>query len=115
MTGTKAIIKLVIVITLVAFAGLANAEQWNCYKNKYSSEVIVVVTADTKNNTGIVKVAGTSQSASYSVQGFNRRWDFGDPNNYAFVIEPDGDANYYEIMGYGLEVRRMALFCKEVK
>ena len=114
MTGTQAIKILIIVIALVAFAGLANAEQWNCYESKHSSEVIVVVTADTKNNTGTVKVAGTSQSASYSVKGFNRRWDFGGPNKYAFVIEPDGEATYYEIHG-PVKVANQHFYCKEVK
>ncbi len=112
MTGTQAIKIPVIVIALFAFAGLAKAEQWNCYDDKYSSKVIVVVTADTKNNTGKVEVAGTSHSARYSVEGFERRWDFG---SYAFFIEPNGDAFYYDFSKSKRTRASMVLFCKEVK
>ncbi len=117
MAGTQAIKILVIVIALVAFASPAKAEQWNCYDNEYSSrvnssKVIVVVTADTKNNTGKVKVAGTIHSARYSVKGFDRRWDFG---SYAFLIEPNGYAFYYDFSSSDTAKPSMILFCKEVK
>ena len=114
MTGTQVIKILVIVISFTTFAGLANAQQWNCYSIGSYSKPIVVVTADTKKNTGTVKVADTIQSASYSVQGFNRRWDFGDSNNYAFVIEPDGDASYYDLSRSD-RVPSQHLYCKEVE
>jgi len=112
MTGTQAIKIPVIVIALVAFAGLANAEQWNCYDSVFSSKVIVVVTADTKNGTGKIKVAGTNHNARYSVQGFNRRWDFDD---YSFIIEPNGDAYYIDFSSSDRAKASMVLFCKEVK
>ena len=114
MTGIQAIRITVIVIALIAFAGLAKAEQWNCYEGRHSSEILVVVTADTTNNTGTVKVAGTSQNASYSVKGLNRRWDFGGSTKYAFIIEPDGDATYYEVHG-PVRVANQYFYCKEVK
>ena len=112
MTGTQAINILVIVIALFAFAGLAKAEQWNCYDDEYSKEVIVVVTADTKNKTGKVRVAGTSHSARYSVEGFSRRWDF---DKYSFLIEPNGDAFYIDFSKSDRARASMVLFCKKVK
>lgn len=65
---------------------------------------------------GFVVVAGTSHNALYSVQGFNRRWDFGPsdrPGNYAFIIEPDGTGLYYEFMNKNsLAKARQVLTCR---
>jgi len=105
----------VLVLPLLAFTGLANAEQWNCYSNPFIDEITVVVTADTNNNTGVIKVAGTTQKARYSVEGFSRRWDFGDSKKFAFTIEPDGDATLYKIEGRNVEIPEMTLYCQEVK
>lgn len=77
------------------------AESWVCTKTSYTNEVLVMAVAFSNKLTGSITVAGTVQSADYSVQGFNRRWDFGKVKEngalpYAFVITPDGTAIYYD-------------------
>lgn len=49
-------------------------------------------------NVGRIAVAGTEYVTSYRVEGFDRRWDFGEQTNgafpFRFVIEPNGNARY---------------------
>ncbi|MBT6402403.1 hypothetical protein HOK09_02995 [Candidatus Woesearchaeota archaeon] len=48
-------------------------------------------------NSGELDVAGVTQRSFYSVQGFNRRWDFGsESDKYGFIIKPNGDGFYYK-------------------
>jgi len=50
--------------------------------------------------TGQIKVAGVVHEAKFETKGFQRRWDFVLSEdltyNYSFVIEPNGDASYYD-------------------
>lgn len=50
---------------------------------------------------GEIEVAGTTFRTSYTVEGFDRRWDWGDSKNkkaarFAFVISPNGTGSYYD-------------------
>lgn len=77
------------------------AESWVCTETFYTKEVLVMAITFSNKQTGSIAVAGTVQSANYSVQGFNRRWDFGKEKAngvlpYAFIITPDGTAKYYD-------------------
>jgi hypothetical protein len=82
---------------IFALAAIAvHAETWEC-RDRGNDSGPVLVTAVTATadqpNAGRIAVAGTEISTSYRVDGFDRRWDFGD--GFRFVISPNGDAVYY--------------------
>ena len=79
-------------------------EIWEC-KDPYSDRVedffgnskSIVTAKITSPNSGEIDVAGVTHTSFYSVQGFNRRWDFGnEANKFGFIITPTGDGRYYE-------------------
>ena len=85
-------------------------EKWRCF-DRYDSgkkRALVKLTRVTedggKSGFGEVSVAGITHKASFKVEGFDRRWDFGDesiwdPYLYAFIIYPDGRGAYYDFSG----------------
>ena len=85
--------------------GQSEAETWRCqnhrgYAFNESTPILVVATRFT-DGSGTVKVAGVTQMAAFSIDGFDRRWDFGPAlksghTRYAFVIQPNGNAGYYD-------------------
>jgi len=98
-------------IVFLLLAGTANAEVFKCKAGiswagislEYGDEIVVTATGDADNDSGTIEVAGTVHDAEYSVQGFNRRWDFGPltergaPSpSYAFIIEPSGEGSYVD-------------------
>jgi len=96
---------LLVFATTAAAESAESVEAWKCYAtDDYDKEqVLVKLTAKTGGTlkTGYVEVAGTRHFAFYKVKGLNRRWNFGEIRDdlswpFAFVIEPDGDATYYE-------------------
>lgn len=77
-------------------------EKWQCF-NRWdnSRETVLVeltlVTGDGEDRGfGEVSVAGVTYRALFRLAGFNRRWGFGEELNYAFIIRPDGDGQYYD-------------------
>ena len=77
------------------------AESWACTDTPYTKEILVMAVTFSNKESGSIAVAAMVQSAEYSVQGFNRRWDFGKVKTngalpYTFIIEPDGTAKYYD-------------------
>ena len=84
----------------------ATTEEWRCFspsdyqmlsildKSFPEEKVLVRLTRVTEN--GEVSVAGVTYRAVFRVVGFDRRWDFGEDGNYAFVIKPDGSGAYYD-------------------
>ncbi len=104
-------------LILILLAGTANAqefeltEEWKCQSGSYWSESnsILVVAQVMKAGDfvlGSISVAGTAYVSEYSVEGFNRRWDFGDRIEelypYSLVIHPDGSAAYYDFSTVGV-------------
>ena len=78
-------------------------ERWGCgdYINGcWFGGCPVKLTADFDNGTGTVEFAGTVNYAQFEVKGLGRRWDWclQDDGSFgcAFVIEADGDGNYYD-------------------
>lgn len=76
-------------------------EKWECQQHSYEnwSNILVVVTIEEGRKLGDVAVAGITHHAQFSVNGFDRRWDFGskdDPLRYSFVVRPNGDAQYFD-------------------
>jgi hypothetical protein len=80
-------------------------EVWEC-KDRYDtsedffgisiSEVLITAKI-TSSDSGEIDVAGITHKTLYGVQGFDRRWDFGDESSrYGFIIRPNGLGAYYE-------------------
>lgn len=89
----------------------ATAEEFNCTKDRYSSEVLVKAFVDKESGKASIHAAGETHEAVYYVQGFDRRWEFGldDPIEvlypsgekamrlpYLFIIRPNGVSSYYD-------------------
>lgn len=113
-------------LILILLAGTANAETFECKAGEYPSsgaKVVVTATINEDGETGTIMVAGTTQNASYSVAGFDRRWNFGPARaeydyRYAFVIKPDGTANYFDfslIDDDGKVTSSQRFVCKQTK
>lgn len=113
------LIALVVAFVTNAFAG----EKWECTELHGSKVLVVAKVVQVKGvEIGKVLVAGTGtiQTAQYSVAGFQRRWDFGLGTDgsfrYAFVIDPNGMARYYDFSNVksGEKVQAsMAFQCKQ--
>lgn len=76
-------------------------ERWEC-KEKFGASPSILVVAEVIDGRkeGKVHVAGVSYWARFEVKGFDRRWDFvfeeDGSFSYAFILEPNGDAKYYD-------------------
>ena len=83
---------------------------WNCYSQReyllwYSlvkaelkaskPEVLVILTRWRNKPGAHVWASGNTWTADYGTEGINRRWDF-DDGRYAFILQPDGVARYYD-------------------
>jgi hypothetical protein len=98
---------------------------WNC--SVFLSDEILVVAIqfrfkDEGYDRGAIKVAGTIHYGLYSVEGFDRRINFGmnkEQNyDYAFVIKPNGAGAYYDFsrISAGEVVQPDAIYqCEQVK
>ncbi len=83
-------------------SSVTTAEKWRCFDfwDSNKETVLVKLTRAKKNGEdlgyGEVSVAGVNHRARFQVSGINRRWDFGDGGDYAFIIKPDGSGGYYD-------------------
>ena len=79
-----------------------NVEAWRCFAIDDFSKTTVLVELTRRTlegeaeGAGEVSVAGLTYPALFRVIGFNRRWDFGEEFDYAFIIEPSGGGAYYD-------------------
>ena len=48
---------------------------------------------------GEIDVSGSKKATMFTIQGINRRWDFGKSNEYAVIILPNRSAAYYDFRG----------------
>jgi hypothetical protein len=96
----------VAVLTLISLYSTGSMSQsspetWRC-RERADGPVLVVVAHD-GGTKGTVQVAGVTQDAKYSVEGINRRWDFG-PNirrgvpRFVFAIRPNGSGEYVDFV-----------------
>lgn len=94
-------------LALIGWSSLCGAEvqfeSWVCYNwlDHSKAKPLVSLNGNLEMRIGSLNVAGANHVAAYSVQGLNRRWDFGlaaDGTSYdfAFLIEPDGTGLYYD-------------------
>jgi len=90
-----------IIIFLSTAAKAHVIETWECKEARDPSwRVVVYADVLDKKDSGRIRVAGIVHNAYFRVQGFNRRWDFGESMDgtfdYAFLIKPTGEGTYYE-------------------
>jgi hypothetical protein len=97
-------------LALLAIPAQANAqtattpgEKWErrAYPSYGDWKNILVRARVTDDRTGgTIEVAGVKWETAFQVEGFDRRWDFGQRKTggyrYSFVIEPDGIGRYYD-------------------
>lgn len=98
-------------------------EIWEC-RDFFADDwknILVRATVDSGRTKGTIAVAGVTHEAKFQVEGFDRRWDFGlsaeGRYRYAFTIEPNGDAKYFDF-GSGNEMTAKAsnlMKCREKK
>ena len=74
-------------------------ERWECFDFVYGSKKLGTLTVGRYGIAGTVDFAGIVANTQYSVQGIDRRWDWGwdtdGRSDYAFVISPDGTGKFY--------------------
>jgi hypothetical protein len=101
--------KLLVAVVLLIASATASAmgqakpvEKWECkdFSADGWKEILVTATVDSGRETGTIAVSGATHKTRFQVAGFNRRWDFGETDRktykYAFVVEPNGEAAYYD-------------------
>ena len=96
---------LLVLLLLLAMSVLASADEtqtetWCCSELFFVvDECLVRLTSQRErglSGTGEVSVTGITHSATFRINGFERRWDFGEDYDFAFVIDPDGTGKYYD-------------------
>ena len=119
--GTATVFAVLSAPSLGAQAAEAVTERWECTdpmtflssergRGKFDS----LIQATRQGEFGDVSVAGVTHRARFQVQGFNRRWDFGDDFQYAFVIYPNGDGAYYDFTSNTTNVKPSQRFkCRQ--
>jgi len=74
-------------------------DTWEC-TDAYKTKVLVKATIFKGRQFGEIDVADKTYMSQYTVEGFNRRWDFDQRDDgrykYSLVIKPNGDGLYYE-------------------
>ena len=95
------------------------SEVWKCNdSSQYDyDEDKVIVTAKVNKSlvTGEISVSGITHETRYGVEGFERRWSFGDRFQYSFFINPNGDGFYYEFKDAKVTKPTMFMKCWENK
>ena len=108
---------------LLFFSSFANAdpiEIWEC-KETYGSwdKILVRAVVEKGRKIGTVEVAGVKHNSGFAVKGFNRRWDFGLADdltyNFAFIIQPNGDASYYDFSTESKAKPSIFMKCRQSK
>ena len=111
------VLPIVVLVMIVATAEAKPIEVWECTDIFADSEtVLVTATVEEGRKKGNISVAGVTHSARFEVAGFDRRWDFGELSRsyrYAFVIEPDGDAAYFDFGGEKKANAKKVMKCRQ--
>lgn len=112
------VLPIVVLLMIVSTAEAKPIEVWEC-KDMYadSETVLVTATVEEGRKKGSISVAGVTHSTRFEVAGFDRRWDFGllpsRSYRYAFVIEPNGDARYFDFGGEKEAKARNVMKCRQ--
>ena len=112
-------------VILLCLANIAIAEQvveeWECAELLLPDWNKILVTAKVfeGRQSGNIDVANITHEAVYRVAGFERRWDFVLDDDmsyvYAFVIEPNGRASYYDFSNGPRASASMLMTCRQKK
>ena len=83
-----------------------DVEYWGCGDSYYGCvyrRCPVKLMADFNTGSGTVEIAGRTKYTRFELAGLLRRWDWGLDDDftydYAFVLDTDGDARYYDFSG----------------
>jgi len=105
-----------IIITLLLFISCNSRseeilEHWIC-RERFGAANDILVEAQVMEHRvdGRIHVAGVAYDTAFKIQGFHRRWDFGDCK-FAFIIQPNGDATYYDFSHKSTATPGMRLHC----
>jgi hypothetical protein len=95
----------------------APVEAWECTDVLGDWDKIIVEAYVGKGRTaGSIRVAGVIHKTVYRVAGFQRRWDFGAKSDgsysYAFIVDPDGSASYFDFSGSKTARPSMVMKCR---
>ena len=113
--------RLLITLVLLIVGEVAQAkpvEVWEC-KDVFASwdTILVTATVEDGRQKGNIYVAGVTYVADFQVAGFDRRWDFGarpkSGYQYAFIIEPNGGASYYDFGNENSAKPKNVMTCRE--
>ena len=100
MKSVVAFVAAVALCSVVLADGAKPVEVWECKDFVSPGPVLVTAMVESNRDTGNITVAGVTQATVFNLAGFNRRWDFGllsdGTYKYAFVIEPNGDGEYFD-------------------
>jgi len=109
----------VVLLTASAMAHATPVETWEC-RDRFAvnwKSILVTATVESGREKGNIAVAGITQEAVFRVEGFDRRWDFGLLANgsyrYSFIIEPNGDAAYYDFGEAGTAKPSHLMTCRQ--
>lgn len=95
-------------------------EEWECADGGIIpdwNKILVIARVFEDRQSGNIDVANITHEAQYQVAGFERRWDFVLDDDwsydYAFVIQPDGDALYYDFSSESSAKPSMFMTCRQ--
>ena len=95
-------------------------EVWKCSPGGYFTNSNVVLTAKVNKDktSGVLEVAGTVYDTHYLVEGFNRKWIFGERGDgmfrYTLMLAPAGNAYYFDFGNKGIEAESSQSYgCKQ--
>ena len=99
-------------LTLSATAQAEPIEVWECTTESQGNITVqVTATVEAGGKTGHISLAGIAHDTVFEVAGFDRRWDFGVRADrtfrYAFVIDPEGHAKYFDFGNNETKVQPM--------
>lgn len=78
-----------------------NTERWECFDYLGRSK-LGTLTVDQYGTSGTVDFNGINASTQFTIQGIERRWDWGWGNggyDYAIVINAEGTGRFYNFRG----------------
>lgn len=94
-------------------------EKWACREPYASGDPLVVATVEEGRKTGSIFVSGVTKKSQFSVDGFDRRWNFDLREDgyfsYSFVIRPNGDGLYYSFLSKEKVGPTYIMKCKEIE
>ncbi len=96
-------------------------EVWQCQEYEYGnwSNILVNATVNEGRESGEIFVSGVIHESTFEVDGFNRRWNFvlseEGTYDFAFIMNPNGNASYYDFSLNKSTKPSMFLYCRETK